>query len=570
MTPSSNIRSWTVRAVIAPAIALIAMLIAISPLAAAGGSWHRVSTTGLPPLSGNGLCNPLLLTDGTVIAEDCLTPHWYKLTPNEHGDYAKGTWSQIASLPPTPSIDPVPILPIPYGPQWFASAVLPDGRVIVEGGEYDLSCNGTWTWSHRGAIYDPVADHWMPVAPPSGSGWTNTLGCGAYTTGGIGDAPSIVLPNGTFMLGSCCASPTQSALFDALTLTWTPTGAPHGKCNAGPLWCATSGNAFQGEQGYTLLQNDKVLTISVWTPKLAEVYDPNAGSWSSIAPTPLPLGDQCGTYEIGPALGRPDGSVVAFSGHTGCQAIQNAPTAIYTVSTDTWVTGPSVPAECGGEFCTTADVPAAVLPHGNILFAASPFNKGLQPPTRFFEFTSATDKNPNSIERVADPPGASSTAATFYNLLELPNGNIFATDFTNVAKIYGPTGHAPREWKPRITSAPLCVAPGATSMLEGVQLNGLTQGVAYGDDVQAATNYPLVRIVNDSTGHVFYARTFDFSTMSIAPNKAGTTKFTVAPDTELGASRLYVVANGIESEPRGVIVKDVGPCNPRPPPIIGQ
>ena len=92
-----------------------------------------------------------------------------------------------------------------------------------------------------------------------------------------------------------------------------------------------------------------------------------------------------------------------------------------------------------------------------------------------------------------------------------------------------------------------CVAPGSSYLLSGTQLNGLSQGAAYGDDVQGATNYPLVRIVNNATGHVFYARTSGHSTMSIASGQAGSTNFQVAAATETGASTLYVVANGIPS-----------------------
>jgi hypothetical protein len=33
--------------------------------------------------------------------------------------------------------------------------------------------------------------------------------------------------------------------------------------------------------------------------------------------------------------------------------------------------------------------------------------------------------------------------------------------------------------------------------------------ITYGDDPQAAANYPLVRITNNRTGHVFYSRTHD-------------------------------------------------------------
>ena len=50
----------------------------------------------------------------------------------------------------------------------------------------------------------------------------------------------------------------------------------------------------------------------------------------------------------------------------------------------------------------------------------------------------------------------------------------------------------------------------------GMQLNGLTQGAAYGDDFQDATNYPSVRIVNTVTGHVFNCKTHNHSGMGVA------------------------------------------------------
>jgi len=541
-------------------------VVSVSPVLA-GGTWTDVATTGLPAAATTtGLCNPLLLTDGTVLVQGSVSNAWYKLTPDKYGNYSSGTWSVTGSLPSN------------YQPEWFASAVLPDGRVIVEGGEYNITCNPpppmtSQTWVSLGAIYSPLTGLWTKVDPPSGTAWTtawpsgtawqNTEPCGSVLyNGGIGDAPSIVLPTGQFMLGSCCAAPAANALFNVATQNWSFTGAPNNTCQpaaAAPpgLWCV-AGNSFQGEQGYTLMQNDKIMTISVWNPPNAEAYDWTTGTWSAIAPTPVTLPDPvvCGHYEIGPALGRHDGSVVAFSGHSGCTPKPNSPTAVYTPSTNSWEMGPDVPAICGTTamplICTTADAPASLLPNGNILFAAGRFNQA--GPTHFFEFTKATTSppSPGGIEKVANPSTASSTAPGLYNLLVLPNGHILATDYTNVAKIYAPTGGPLQNWQPRITSAPTCVAPGATYSLSGVQLNGLSQGTAYGDDVQAATNYPLVLIVN--AGHVFYARTFDFTTMSIAPGKTGSTKFTVASDTKPGASTLYVIANGIHSAPRGITV----------------
>src|SRR5580693_5188066 len=188
----------------------------VSP--AFGGTWTAVTKA---PVSG--LSNPLLLTDGTVIVHVMCSQSWYRLTPDINGNYATGRWWQIASLPSG------------YGPLYFASAVLPDGRVIMEGGEYNLNCSSVWT--NLGAIYDPVANTWTSVSPPSGNGWSH-----------IGDAASIVLPNGTFMLSSCCAYPSVDALFNAATSTYTSTGAPP---------------TYQNEQGYALLPTGNVLTIDI-------------------------------------------------------------------------------------------------------------------------------------------------------------------------------------------------------------------------------------------------------------------------------------------------------------------
>jgi hypothetical protein len=64
----------------------------------------------------------------------------------------------------------------------------------------------------------------------------------------------------------------------------------------------------------------------------------------------------------------------------------------------------------------------------------------------------------------------------------------------------------------------------------------------------------LVRIMNNSTGHVFYARTANHSTMSIAPHTKGSTTFTVPGSIETGASTLEVVANGIASTAVAIMV----------------
>jgi len=104
----------------------------LSGLGVAGAqTWTPLANQ--PPFSAG---NPLLLTDGTVIAHATCAPEWWRLTPDGNGSYINGTWSRIASLPDG------------YGPLYFASAVLPDGRVIVEGGEYNF-CQAVWTMEDR-------------------------------------------------------------------------------------------------------------------------------------------------------------------------------------------------------------------------------------------------------------------------------------------------------------------------------------------------------------------------------------------------------------------------------------
>ena len=73
-----------------------------------------------------------------------------------------------------------------------------------------------------------------------------------------------------------------------------------------------------------------------------------------------------------------------------------------------------------------------------------------------------------------------------------------------------------REPVRRATSAPATLAAGGSYNLSGKQLNGLTEGAAYGDDYQDATNYPLVRITSTVTGAVSYACTSGMTKMSVA------------------------------------------------------
>jgi hypothetical protein len=480
---------------------------AASLAAPANSPWQLLKNQ--PPVLDPTNCgpgNPILLTDGTVLLQDNGCQDWWKLTPDAFGNYVNGTWTQVASLPSG------------YSPLYHSSAVLTDGRVIIEGGEYNF-LNPVWT--NKGAIYDPLANMWTMINPPSG--WST-----------IGDAQGIVLADGTFMQANCCTP--QAALFNPNTLTWIATGA--GKFDV------------NDEEGWTLLPNREVLTVDAYVFAYdakatgSELYNPASGTWFSAGSTIVQLWDsasKCGgknhaSYEVGPGVLRPDGTVF-YTGANGCGA---AHTAIYNSKTGTWKAGPDFPDSLG-----IADGPAALEPNGKVLMMTSPtvFDIG----ARFFEWDGS------GLTEVAPAPNAANDSSFYGNFLVLPTGQILFTDFYFVS-VYTPSGTYDQAWQPRIQSAPTKVKAGGSYAISGYLFNGMSEGAAYGDDQQSATNYPLVRITNNRTGHVFYSRTHGHSSRAIASTDLVSTQFDVPTNEEKGPSQLVVIANGIPSAPVAVTV----------------
>jgi hypothetical protein len=452
-------------------------------------SW---TLAGKPTISAG---SALLLTDGRVAIQDSNTRTWYALTPSITGSYSSGKW---AALKPMPS---------GYQPLYFASAVLPDMRLAVLGGEYN---KGILDHTTLGAIYSPIAKTWQSLPAPSG--WTT-----------VGDAQSVVLADGTWMVANCCT--TQAALLNAATLTWTATG--------------TGKNDSNNEEGWTLLPSGEVLTVDTNTgSQYSELYNPATGAWSPAGNTVAQLVNYS-NHEIGPAILRPDGTVL-YMGATG----QNA---IYDSTTGIWSAAPNFPLNAAGRQLDIADGPAALLPSGNVLCMTSPgvYAEGVE----FFEW------NGTSFTAVPGTPNSPTDSSYYGRMVVLPTGQILLTDSSGDVYLYNSVGSPDPSWAPAIATVPTTLTPGATYTLSGTQLNGLSQGAAYGDDYQSATNYPLVRITNNATGNVYYARTHDFSSMGVATGSAiVSTEFDVPTTTQKGASHLEVVTNGIPSTPVSVTI----------------
>ncbi|HVA02077.1 MAG TPA: hypothetical protein VMV34_10510 [Terriglobia bacterium] len=472
-----------------------------------------------------------LLTDGTVMMQECQfgygTRRWWKLTPDQSGSYLNGSWSRLADSG--------------TGRKYFASAVLADGRVLVCGGEYsDASGTNQQDENNSCEIYDPVANSWSSVATPPNPGAPPSL------WSQIGDSPCTLLPDGKFLLGS--NGNANVAKLDPATLTWTA-------MNMRPTVSESS------EDSWVLMPDNTIAAPSCVDPPTTWVYDIASDQWNqgNNLPTSIVLPPPGDVAETGPGLLLYDGTAFFLGG--------NQHTAVYSSAANPqWSNGGDLPAQ-NGKNIGIMDGPGALLVNGNVLFGAAPIdpnatdaNGAFLSPTSYFEFDGAT------FNRTNDPPN-NNCPVYVTRLLLLPNGDVmFAREDDSSFYAYHSDAAMPQDsFRPVIQTCPANIQPGTTIQISGLQFNGLSQATAYGDDSQAATNYPLVRIVNTQSNHLRFCRTFNHTTvdgkgntvpsMGVATGAAViTTNVAIPADIEHGASSLVVVANGIPSQPVNVTI----------------
>ena len=475
-------------------------------------SWQSLNTE--PSFSADTM---LLLTDGTVMVHELNTPNWHRLTPDSSGSYINGSWSPLASLPDNSGIPTDKGGPT-NAPLFFASAVLGDGTVFVAGGEYNKGKANADILTAQ--IYDPIADTWTAVATPTG--WT-----------GIGDAASCVLADGRLLLGSFDSS--ESAVFDPQTRTWQAGGTKTDSCS---------------EETFTLLPNGNVLTVECSNPPFAEQYIPSSNTWVSAGSTGVTLPQSCPglVSEIGPALMLPDGRLFAV-GATGN-------TALYTPDPDptkagTWTNGPTL-TDSQGNTSYPMDVPAVLLPNGKVMVLGAP-----GPPCNYPAPTTVFLYDPASNAATVIPGPSNANGAPYgARLLLLPNGQVLYSASRKDIEVYTPDPGLQTSWKPTITEIPGTLTLGQAYPISGTQFNGLSQACSYGDDVQMATNYPIVQL--QSGGKIYYLRTFNHSTMGIATGAAiVSTNIYVPTNVPTGPAKVVVIANGIASDPVSVFVSGV-------------
>lgn len=386
----------------------------------------------------------------------------------------------------------------------------------------------------------------------------------------IGDAASILLgvnnvtgaySTANYMLQNCCDGGVvglQAAIatitpLPGTTVTWTTTSA--GKADA------------NDEEGWTFLANGQVLTVDthpcanpgVCAPTAAERFAPSQNQWVNAGNTPATLVSQNPQGEIGPAVGIGYNMVVQF-GAVNAIALYSFPN-IWTAQT-AWPGTQSA-----------ADGPASLLPNGNILVQTS---NGFNAPSLFWEFNSSilTPQNTGPAAPIStvnvpacNSPNTTNVAAFQGRMLLLPMGQVLwdAGEGVNCTAVYTTTtaGNPNPVMRPppRInTISSTTLTRGGTFSLTGSMFRGVSQGAAYGDDAQSATNFPLVAIGNNASGHVCWGRTHNWALPT-------STQFDVPPAVtpaagwalvenpcETGPSTLVVIVNGLVSNSIAVTV----------------
>jgi hypothetical protein len=383
---------------------------------------------------------------------------------------------------------------------YFSTQVLKDGRVYVAGGEYG-------TGKSLAEMYDPLTNSWTNLPIPGGV---------------ISDANSEILPDGRVLQAMVNGTLKTTKIYNPITNTYT----------AGPTCLG-----IHNESVWVKLPDNSILFVDRLSTA-SERYIPSLNSWVADATVPVNLYDPFGD-ETGGALLLPDGRTF-FLGSIGN-------TAYYTPSGNntpgSWLAGPMIP-----NFNGATDAMMAMMPNGKILCAVSPTPTSanhFHSPTYFYEF----DYTNNTFTQINAPYGGLSINAPAYifNMINLPNGQVLLSE--QDAKrywVYTPGGTSLAAGKPTINNV---LQSGCNNFtITGTLFNGISEGSAYGDDWQNATNYPIVQLTNGS--NVYYARTFNWNRTAVQTGSlADTTQFTLPVGLPHLTYSLVVIANGIPSNP---------------------
>ena len=306
------------------------------------------------------------------------------------------------------------------------------------------------------------------------------------------------------------------------------------------------------EESWVKLSDGSILTYSIQgsQPQQGQrlVLDPNNNhaldQWYDAGTVPVRLDSAGGggiVPEMGPAVRLSDGRVL-YTGASGHTALYTPPTTL--TGTGSWVAGPDMK-NSSSALVGAFDAPAAVEVNGKVLIATGPIDGVNFPgPTTLQEY----DPVANTMTIVPTSGGPDRSPSPFkWRMLDLPNGQVLVSNTTGALTLYTADSGQLGGVAPNITD--IKGSSGNTFTLTGTQLNGFSEGAAYGDDAQMASNYPIVSLY-DASGHRYYARTTNWSNVGVGTGSTSeSVNFTLPAGLAAGSYGLQVSANGVISNP---------------------
>jgi len=283
----------------------------------ATGAWTNTGSMNI----GRAVHTATLLLDGKVLVAGGAIfsgNGYYTTNSAELYDPSNGIWTVTGSMA--------------SNRQYHTSTLLPNGKVLVAGGENDSGILSS------AELYDPTTGM-----------WTNTGSMNVKRTA----YTATLLPNGEVLIAGGSSDVTlllPTELYDPNTGTWTNTGAM---------------NLSRDEPTATLLPNGKVLVAGgvsgpVFT-NLAELYDPVTGTWAETGALNIER-----KYHVAALL--PDGKVLVAGGLASffeggsIRGEETASAELYDPVTETWTS-------IGSMNSKRRWFTATLLRNGNVLVA---------------------------------------------------------------------------------------------------------------------------------------------------------------------------------------------------------
>jgi len=332
-----------------------------------------------------------LLPNGRVLVaggDDYLVSGNFGITrAAEVYDLASNTWSSAGNMS------------VPHA--FHTATLLPNGKVLVAGGQVNCVACGGWFPTGGTELYDPAANTWVAGASMATARQSHT---------------ATLLPNGKVLVTggaindpcNCSRSTVTSSaeLYDPLSNTWSSAGAM---------------SAPRAGHTATLLQNGKVLVVAggtTGTPTLlatAELYDPVANTW-------VAAGSMATARSSHTATLLPNGKVLVAGG-----AITGGNTAaaeLYDPVANTWVAA-------GSMALARESHTATLLPNGKVLVAGgSIYTTGGANATASAELYDA-------VTNMWTPAGNMPHPHAFPTATLLPNGPVLVAS-EGTAELYYP------------------------------------------------------------------------------------------------------------------------------------